>query len=387
MKKDIKRFSFRNRKAVLISAIVLSITSILLIPGWEEGNPRESNESFNIEQSRTITVSSTTPSPYPATFSVPGQALPEWQTSLRSQVTGEIVEISPSFHTGALVKKGDFLIKLEKSSYINSLAEAKVRVANARLSLLREKGEAEEALRGWKDSGNTDQTPSELLMRKPQLKVAEEELKASLTALKRAERELEYTTIRAPYDGIITSRKVSPGDTLMQGEEVAEMFSGRKVQITLYIKEQQMALLPSEKEIIEVTLHSSDRRQSWKGSILEKGSHIETDSRLIPLIAEVREPLKKDNPLLPGKFLTAVIKGRTVEGLLCINESSVTGTGHVWYIDDSGRLERYKPDYLFREGTKLYVYPPKGAPFPVQIALTPDSTYMRGVKAEAVEGE
>lgn len=69
-----------------------------------------------------------------------------------------------------------------------------------------------------------------------------EELK---TALAKAERDLSFTTIRAPIDGVIGNRAGQPGDYVQVGQRLASLVPLDEVYITANFKETQLAHLHS----------------------------------------------------------------------------------------------------------------------------------------------
>lgn len=73
------------------------------------------------------------------------------------------------------------------------------------------------------------------------------------TALARAERDLGFTTIRAPFDGVIGNRAVQTGDYVQPGQRLASLVPLDAVYIDANFKETQLAgLKPGQKADVSV---------------------------------------------------------------------------------------------------------------------------------------
>jgi membrane fusion protein (multidrug efflux system) len=83
------------------------------------------------------------------------------------------------------------------------------------------------------------------------------ETASSLDSLKlarqKAERDLSFTVLRAPYDGVVGNRSVEQGDLISPGQKLAVIVPTDKLYITANFKETQLArLVPGEKVRISV---------------------------------------------------------------------------------------------------------------------------------------
>jgi membrane fusion protein (multidrug efflux system) len=88
---------------------------------------------------------------------------------------------------------------------------------------------------------------------KAQQKEAERTLNELKTALAKAERDLSFTVIRAPVDGVFGNRAVQPGDYVQVGQRLASLVPLDDVYIDANFKETQLARLkPGQKVAISV---------------------------------------------------------------------------------------------------------------------------------------
>jgi multidrug resistance efflux pump len=118
------------------------------------------------------------------------------EVKLGSLVSGRVTWRSDAFQNGHPVKQGEALLKLDTTSYEEAVANARQALADAELTLMQERRQQKQAERDWQRSG-IQEPPSDLVLRKPQLKLAESRVVAARKTLQRAQRDLEETTLRA----------------------------------------------------------------------------------------------------------------------------------------------------------------------------------------------
>jgi RND family efflux transporter MFP subunit len=132
------------------------------------------------------------------------------------------------------------------------------------------------------------------------IEVAQASLAASESLLAQAQKGLEDTTIRAPFDGFITDRPVSAGQWLGTNGKVATLMHISTVKLRLQIPEQQAALVKSGMPVTARIAAYTNR--NFTGKIIAVAPSVDSNSRAF--IAEARF----DNPkaeLRPGMFANA----------------------------------------------------------------------------------
>ncbi len=124
--------------------------------------------------------------------------------TVRPEQNGLITQIL--FNESHPVKQGDILFQLNADSYLAEVAQAKARVSLS----LNEFKRAEKLLKKRVGSENDRDTTL------AQLRVDEAQLEVAKTLLKKM-------TIKAPFDGIIGLRNVSPGDYVTSGQDLVQL--------------------------------------------------------------------------------------------------------------------------------------------------------------------
>ncbi len=111
--------------------------------------------------------------------------------------------------------------------------------------------QAAAAVRGAEARVLSAETNSDVL--KAQKNEAAHTLKQLQTALAKAERDLSFTTIRAPFDGVLGNRAIEAGDYVQPGQRLASLVPLDAVYIDANFKETQLGgLKPGQKASVSV---------------------------------------------------------------------------------------------------------------------------------------
>ena len=150
-----------------------------------------------------------------------------------SQVSGIIQELNVDFNS--IVREGDVIMRLDPSLFETQLEQA-------RANLLRSEAEVERLSVAVDDAANqlrrsrelaaadlisdTELEAAEVTLRsaRAQLRSAEAQVRQAQASLSMNEVNLEHTVIRAPIDGIVTSRLVDVGQTVAASFQAPELF-------------------------------------------------------------------------------------------------------------------------------------------------------------------
>ncbi|USX19207.1 efflux RND transporter periplasmic adaptor subunit [Oxalobacteraceae bacterium OTU3REALA1] len=149
---------------------------------------------------------------------ITGSIQPERRADLRAEVGAVVIQVLKE--NGEAVKKGDVLVRLDETSIRDSLtsAEEASRAAQQSLAQAERMHERNTTLRA---SGmvSTQALEDAEIRRNNALS----DLSAARSRLVAARQQLSRTTVRAPFDGIVSERKVSNGDTAQVGKELIKV--------------------------------------------------------------------------------------------------------------------------------------------------------------------
>jgi len=87
-------------------------------------------------------------------------------------------------------------------------------------------------------------------------------------AVKQAEIDLEYTTLRAPVSGLVSERSMEPGQTVSHGQALVAIVPLEDVWVTADFKESQLAHMhPGQQAEIEVDAYGGKKYRGHVDSI------------------------------------------------------------------------------------------------------------------------
>ncbi len=147
-----------------------------------------------------------------------GEVKPRYESDLSFRVTGKV--LSRLVDVGAWVKKGDTLATLDAQDYENRLRSAEADVISAEAALVNAQGTEARQAKLLKDGWTPKATYDNALQN---LQVAEARLKAAKASLDLTRDQLNYTTLRADFDGVITAVGAEAGQNVNAGQMVVKL--------------------------------------------------------------------------------------------------------------------------------------------------------------------
>ena len=300
------------------------------------------------------------------TLNSQGVVRPHNETSLTSRVSGRIMKISPVFESGSFFKKDAILVELDPSDFLAAVSGAEARLARAEASLAQEEARAKQSLLDWNDLGYTE-PPTELVLRKPQLKEAKANVKAAQAELSDTTRDLERTKIIAPYAGRVKERLVGLGQSVGPSTNLGDIFSTdfAEVRISLSARELPHVILPNNPDDspIPVTLTDAlakENPQSWQGSIVRTEGILDEKSRKLFVIARVDDPFglnsEINGPLRVGQPIRATLKGEPIKNVFVIPRENLRRPNEVILVEPvEMKLHRVVVDPVWTDEHSLVV--------------------------------
>jgi len=205
------------RQAGLAAAIVISVFSLAGCGKGAAGKTADAEKlaPMLISPDDVLTVSSNAMATGP---SITGSIEPERRADLRAEVSGVVLAVLKE--NGDPVKRGDLLVRLDQTSIRDSLtaADASARAADQAF---------EQAERQYQRMATLKQTGVVSTQQLEDVEIrrnsAQSDRAAAHTRVVTARQQLERTEVRAPFNGIVSDRKVSAGDTAAVGKELLKV--------------------------------------------------------------------------------------------------------------------------------------------------------------------
>ena len=268
---------------------------------------------------------------------ISGSLQPEIRADLRAEVAAMVIKVHKE--NGELVRKGDLLVSLDSSVLRDNLnsAEESMRAAAQsldgaerqyqRIKSLQAQGMV--SLQGLEESENKRNS-------------AQSEFVASKARVAAAKQQLDRTEVRAPFQGVVSARKASAGDTAQIGKELIQVIDPSSMRFEGQVSADQMSSLKVGQRVnfrINGVAQSGDQLGS-RGTIKRIDGAANPVTRQVSVIVEIAG---KDRPPVVGLFAEGVIETSTKSALM-VSESSLRREGDkvfAWVLDGNKIVKRH----------------------------------------------
>jgi len=290
---------------------------------------------------------------------VNGTVTPRTQTTLVSEVTGQIIEVAENFVSGGFFKQGDLLLRIDDRNYKAELKRAQSAIAAARTKVTQEQGQADYARRT--EAMRPDQAATDLALRKPQLAEAKANLEFAIADLEKRQGDLDRTIIRAPYDGMIKTKLSDVGQFVSGGTGLAEIFAVDSVEVRLPLPDRELPHVDLDSSPrVQLSAELGDEIQIWHGEIVRTEGVFDEKSRVLYAVARVDDPYNRRGaswpyPLRVGTFVEASIVGRDVDNIVVLPRNVLRADNQVWTVGGNNELLPRQVSVLRADEDKVYI--------------------------------
>lgn len=322
--------------------ILLFIPVILFSCGKQEKKEEQKNDTPLVEVASVKTLQ---PS---MQIILPGELKPWNKSNIHPKVKGYVGKVVVD--RGTLVKKGDLLAVLEAPEIVASFNQAQAQVASADANLIEQKTKRKISASTYNRILETSQTAgavsaneldiaySRMMSDSALAQAAEENLRAAKANLASQRQLVQYLSVRAPFDGNITERNVSPGDLVgpEPGSKPLFVIEDRsKLRLTIAVPENLSNAVAENSEVIFST--EADPLREFKAKYARSSNSLQESNRTMMtefdyengngdlksgMYAEVKIPVMRNRPTLfvprssvlhstEGVFLVKVIDNKT----------------------------------------------------------------------------
>ena len=301
-----------------------------------------------------------------------GSVSPRTETTLVSEVSGLITQVSPVFHVGGFFKKGDVLIRIDDRNYRADVKRAEAAVTSERMNVTRETGLADYAAADFERSKKllASQSATDLALRKPQLAEAISNLAYAEADLERKLGDLDRTTIRAPYDGLVREKRVDVGQFVSSGTQLAVTFAIDYAEVRLALPDRELPFLDLPDSFadeqntggipVNFSANIGGVEYTWQGTIVRTEGVFDSRSRVLYAVAQIEDPYNRTHrrwqePLRIGTFVKASISGRHVENVILLPRTVLRSNNEIWSVGENNLLERNIVSLLRADEDYVYV--------------------------------
>jgi membrane fusion protein (multidrug efflux system) len=268
------------------------------------------------------------------TITLVGQLDSESSVVVQPEIDGVIESID--FTEGQTVKKGDVLIRLRDAEQ-----NAHVREARARAKLAEEIFRRITALQAREVTAQAEYDK------------ASAELEVARSEVQLREVELEKTKVRAPFDGVVGARQVSPGERVRRMTKLVRIDAVDRLQLVFAVPEIGVPFVRTGMPV-KITVKPFPEIR-FDGEVFFVSPTLDAATRRLTLKAWVPNPGRK---LQPGLFANLEVQLSEREQALVVPDSAVlvdqTGP-FVWRIGSDGKAMRAPVEIGLRKAARVEI--------------------------------
>ena len=291
-----------------------------------------------------------------------GTVMPRSETELIAEVSGRVIELSQSLVTGGFFKEDDVLLRIDPLDYEIALEQASAQVQRATSELATASKNYERQRNLSKRQSTSESLEDDARNRLQMAEAAQREARARLAS---AERDLERTVVKAPYDGRVRTEQVDLGQFLNQGSRLARLYAIDAAEVRLPIKDDELAFLNislrdgsawEKRPSVSLSAEFAGAVHRWTGEIVRTEGELDPKTRMIQLVASVADPYRAGTTPLPvGLFVDAVITGGVQPNIVRLPRGAMVSPSEVYIVDSSERLVRRTVNVLRSQGDFVYI--------------------------------
>jgi len=314
------------------------------------------------------------------------------QAELRPLVSGRIIEVGKNYYEGSIVNKGQTLIKIDPFDHKikledseAALSEVLTRVAEivgeikyetkllgiikSQLSIRKRDLERRRKLvkRGstsrkslddaeisYNDTAKNFAMRQQVILRlKNRLNQHKASARRARSALKQAKRNIQETTVIAPFDGFLANAEVSAGQRIATNERLAKLIEASRLEVKFRLSERDFSsLIKTKLDLVGNDIESSeligkkiivkwnigDQELIYNAKIQRLGAEIDVTGGGVDVYAQLSN-IDLSTPLRPGAFVEVIIPSKLYRDVAQVPDTAVVQS-NVIYLIDKGRVKQ-----------------------------------------------
>ncbi len=321
----------RSRKTyVVLAAVLIVLATMAALKAYGRATTAEAAApaaSALKAATLTVTVEKARAEPVTSSISATGTVAAWQEATIGAEESG--LRLTDMLVTeGDSVRAGDVVARLDASLLKAQLAEQKAAVTQAQATLDSAVSAAARASKLLASNAISTETAED---RATAVKTGRAQVEQAQAAADRLQAELDRTTIRAPFDGIISSRPAVTGSIVQAGTELMKIIRAGRLEAGVLVPEKDLPAI-SVGQAADV-VDAAGRH--FAGSVSSIGQTVNSTTRL----ATVYVALGEGSGLRPGMFARVSIAGAAAQQLSVAEAALVWQDGKpaVFVVDASGK--------------------------------------------------
>jgi len=311
-----------------VNPIVLLLVGTFLVISFLRATKEEPEILVIEEKSWPVSVIEAQYGDIQPTVALFGEVITSRRSELRALVGGQVIKVGDNFKEGAVVKKGELLLRIDDFEYRNSVIEE-----TAKLDVMKRDFERADEL--FKQGSISEQFRDNALLEKTQQELV----------LSESEKDLRDTELFAPFDGVINDVQATLGKQVSTfNDKIGEIIDIKNMEVRFSISKSQYGrLLEDESEILGRTVEMrwtvGQKDLIFDASISRVGAEITSNTGGVNIFATIEMDKEQETPLRPGAFVRLRMPDKTYESVIRIPETAVYDDKYIFIVKDQ-RLKK-----------------------------------------------
>ena len=305
---------------------------------------------------------------------ITGSVQPEKRADLRAEVAAVVTQVLKD--NGQAVRRGELLVRLDDTAIRESLqsADASARAAGQAVE------QAERQVQRLKTLQAQGMTSMQALEdAEVRRNSAQSELVASRSRVANAQQQLRRTEVRAPFDGVVSERKASVGDTAQVGKELVKVIDPSSMRFEGLVSADRMHEIKAGQAVTFSVNGFAD--VAFGGKVRRIDASANAATRQVEVLVDFADAAKA--PRVAGLYAEGRIEAGGAAALM-LAEGSIVRSGAqpaVWRVKD-GRIARVAVQLGARD-ERRGEYPIRGGLVDGEVILrSPGSALLEGQRVE-----
>jgi len=258
---------------------------------------------------------------------ITGSILPAKRADLRAEISAVVLAVLKE--NGDPVKTGDALVRLDDTAIRDTLASARTAAESAQMAYSSAE-RAYQRLANLNKSGviSTQQLEESEVRRD----AANSDAEAARSRLVAAEQQQGRTVVRAPFNGIVSDRQVSAGDTAQVGKELLQVIDPTSLRFEGFVSANSIGSVHAGQKV-SFRIHGSEG-QIYSGTITRVDPAANAVTRQVEVLVDFDKG--QQPPGIAGLYAEGQVEVRASEGL-ALPENVIVRDGddaYAWQVKD-----------------------------------------------------
>jgi len=319
------------RPVALLSVCLLSLTIAACKPGAGNTADKDASVPLLISPEDLLKVSNDALGSGP---SITGSIEPERRADLRAEVSAVVLAVLKE--NGDPVHRGDLLVRLDQTSIRDSLSSA-LASERAAAQAYEQSERQYQRMTKLRETGVVSMQQLEDV--EIQRNSAQSDREAARARVVTARQQLERTEVRAPFDGIVSDRKVSAGDTAQIGKELLKVIDPSSLRFEGRVSADAIGAVKAGQHV-GFRIHGFDQRD-FDGRVMRVNPSANATTRQVEVLVSFANA--KDQPDVAGLYAEGRVDTET-NAALTLPAAAVVREGDnafAWRVKD-GKLQKVK---------------------------------------------